>query len=267
MSVPSALPSVEAPAVRELARRLLAHGASPRLARRVLARVESRDRKAEPAHPLDVAAEAIGTAFPRVVLRAPGEVQAVLALLGTPGSGRSSVARKLALRFRGTGRPVACVALEQARSSKPGWLAAWLAEQGVTATVVRHADGFPAASTNGADVVLIDTVGDLRADARAIATWERQDASGASWRRVGVLAADASAARLRAEARALSALGADCAVLTRLDRSSAPAGALEICAEHRLAVAFVCDGPRDESHLHRVEPDLAADLFLSGRIA
>jgi hypothetical protein len=56
-------------------------------------------------------------------------------------------------------------------------------------------------------------------------------------------------------------------VLTRLDLAQAPASGLEIAAEAKLPVAFLCDGARDERHLHRLDPDRASDVFLKGRIA
>lgn len=273
----SVLPLVEAaqsvpgaaaqPAVRELARRLLENGTSPALARRVLARVESRTLRAEFTHPLDIAAAEIGNAFPRVVLNARRNQTTALALLGAPGSGRSAVARKLALRMRGQDRPVAVLALAQPGSTKPEWLATWLEEIGVRARVVTEGVELPARTLRGAQVVLVDGSGDLARDTRVLDTLTAGVGSHLAWRRVGVLAADADSERLRDEAGALREAGADCAVLTRFDLAVAPAAALEITAESGLAIAFVCDGVRDEMHLHRFGPESAADVFLTGRIA
>ena len=97
---------VSAPAVRDLARRLLAQGASPGLTQRVVARVETLGRSEENVHPLDLAARVIGDLFPRVVLRTPNTGPAVVAVFGSRGSGRSTFVRKLALRLCGAGRRV-----------------------------------------------------------------------------------------------------------------------------------------------------------------
>jgi hypothetical protein len=72
---------------------------------------------------------------------------------------------------------------------------------------------------------------------------------------------------LRAEVRALRALGTACSVLTRLDLAPAPAAAFEIAWMASLPVAFVSSGPGEENHLHRCGPERAADVFLKGRVA
>lgn len=256
-----------APAVRELARRLLENGTSPALARRVLARVRTRTLRAEFTHPIDAAAAEIGNAFPRVVLRARDGEATALALVGAPGVGRSAVARKLALRLRGQDRVVAVLPVAQEGSTRPEWLATWLEEIGVRARVVATGAELAARSLRGAQVVVVDGCGDRDRDERVLANLQRGAGAHLAWRRVGVLAADADADLVRDQARALREMGADCAVITRFDLASAPAATLEIAAESGLAVAFVCDGTRDERHLHRVEPELAADVFLTGRIA
>jgi len=255
------------PAVRELARRLLENGTSPGLARRVLARVESRKLRAEVMHPLDIAAAEIGNAFPRVVLRARRDEPIALALIGAPGVGRSAVVRKLALRLRGQERAVAVLALQQAGSTKPEWLANWLEEIGVRARVVTTGTELPARTLRGSQVVIVDGSGDLSRDAQVFGALAGGIGVHLAWRRMGVLAADTDAERMRDEARAVREMGADCAVITRFDMATAPATALEIAVESGLAVAFVCNGTRDEHHLHRLGPELAADVFLTGRIA
>jgi flagellar biosynthesis GTPase FlhF len=255
------------PAVRELARRLLANGSSPELARRVLARVESRSLNPEFTHPLDVAAREIGNAFPRVVLRARRNEATALAFLGARGSGRSAVTRKLALRLRERDRPVAVLALEQPGSTQPEWLATWLVEIGVRAHVVTTASKLQPRALRGSRIVLVDGAGELSRDEKSLDALAGGVGSHLAWRRVGVLAADAKPADLRAQARDLRAAGASCAIVTRFDRAEAPATALEIAGESGLPVAFVCDGARDERHLHRLGPERAADVFLTGKIA
>ncbi|MBL8861957.1 MAG: hypothetical protein JNK02_08080 [Planctomycetes bacterium] len=267
MSHAPALQEAAQPAVRELARRLLANGASPELARRVVERVASRGSSGEPEHPLDAAAAELGAAFPRFELPMPKDAVTGLALLGVRRAGRSALARKLALRFRARDLRPAVIALDQAGATTPQWLASWLQEAGVPAVVAGASASFPFDALGGARVLVLDGSGDLRGDARTVLRFERETRGVVRWRRVGVLGADASIGRLSAEARALRAVGAECAVLTRVDAAVAPAAALEACAAHRLPVAFLCDGPGDDGHLRRLVPDLAADVFLRGRAA
>jgi flagellar biosynthesis protein FlhF len=261
-------PSFHAPAVRDLARRLLAQGASPAFAQRVVARVEALGRSQGDAHPLDLAARVIGDAFPRVVLRTPRATAAVLAVLGARGSGRSAFVRKLALRLRGAGRRVSVVAVKQRESSKPAWLATWMGEIGAFACVVDVDEAIPRRALEASDVVLVDGSGNAKRDVSIVESiaWQ-SDAPRIVETRVGVLASDLSPERLRAEARALRAAGAACSVLTRLDLAAAPAAAFEIASSAELPVAFASDGVDEGDHLHRCTPERAADVFLKGRIA
>ena len=259
---------VPAPAVRDLARRLLAQGASPGFTQRIVARVQALGRSESDVHPLDLAARVIGESFPRVVLRTPNAGFALVAVLGSRGSGRSAFVRKLALRLCGAGRRVSVLAVRQLESSKPEWLATWVTEIGAFACVVDVDQEIPRRALHGADVVIVDGSGDLTRDmavTRAVA--RRDTAQRHIETRIGVLAADAAPERLRADVRALRAIATDCSVLTRLDCAVAPATAFEIAAAANLRVAFVSDGAGEGSHLHRSGPERAADVFLKGRIA
>jgi flagellar biosynthesis GTPase FlhF len=260
--------AVLVPAVRDLARRLLAQGSSPAFARRIVARVEVSSRTGEPEHPLDLAARLIGEAFPRVVLRTPSAGPACLAVLGSRGSGRSAFVRKLALRLCGAGRRVAVLAVRQRDSSSPEWLATWMGEIGAMASVVDESALEVPRACGGADVVLVDGCGEPQRDA---AITERivgsETLRHADWTRVGVLASDAAPERLREDAGALRDVAADCSVLTRLDLATTPAAAFEIASSARLPVAFVCTGKAEANHLHRCEPERVADVFLKGRFA
>jgi flagellar biosynthesis GTPase FlhF len=261
-------PAVSVPAVRDLARRLLAQGASPGLTQRVLARVETLGRSEKDAHPLDLGARVIGGSFPRVTMRAPRSGPAVLSVVGSRGCGRSAFARKLALRLCGAGRRVAVLAVAQRGSSRPEWLATWMNEIGAFACVVDARDEIPRRALEEKDVVLIDGSGELERDAAIAARVVLGDSSRRLVEmRMGVLAADMSPERLRADARALRASAAGCSVLTRLDLAESPAAALEIVCTAGLPLAFVSDGIEEEKHLHRSGPERAADLFLTGRVA
>lgn len=256
------------PAVRDLARRLLAQGASPGFTQRVVAEVETLGRGARDAHPLDLAARVIGASFPRVVLRRPASGSVLVAVLGSHGSGRSTVVRKLALRLCGAGRRVSVLAVRQRASSKPEWLATWLSEIGAFACVVDVDQDIPRRALQGVDVVLVDGSGDSARDLALTAGLARRaEARRLVETRIGVLAADRTPERLRADTRALQAMAASASVLTRLDLAEAPAAAFEIASTAGLPVAFVSTGAGEENHLHRCGPDRAADVFLKGRIA
>ena len=259
---------VPAPAVRDLARRLLAQGASPGLAQRIVARVETLGRSEADVHPLDLAARVIGESFPRFVLRTPKTGPAVVAVLGSRGSGRSAFVRKLALRLCGAGRRVSVLAVRQRESSKPEWLATWLGEIGAFAAVVDSVQEIPRRALHATDVVLIDGCGDMTRDVAITEAVAGRGGLGRSIEtRIGVLAADAAPERLRADVRALRAIASSCSVLTRLDLAQAPAAAFEIASTADLPIAFVSDGAGEGKHLHRCGPERAADVFLKGRIA
>lgn len=254
--------------VRELARRLLANGASPAFARRIVARVEHLSRTRDGAHPLDLAAEAIGSRFPRVVLRSRREGPQTLAVLGARGAGRSALVRKLALRLRGAGRRVSVLLVSQPGSTKPEWLATWLGEIGASARIVETGHDLPARALRSDEVVLVDGCGDILRD-ESVLDVLAQRANGARLDavRIAVLAADGAPERLRADVRSLLGVAPDCAVLSRIDQAQAPAAGLEIAADAKIPVAFLCDGARDERHLHRLDPERASDVFLKGRVS
>ena len=188
--------AVSVPAVRDLARRLLAQGASPGLAQRVVARVETLARSEPSAHPLDLAARVIGDSFPRVVLRAPRGSTAVLSVLGSRQSGRSAFVRKLALRLCGAGRRVSVLAVKQRESSKPEWLATWMGEVGAFACVVDVDREIPQVALEDADVVLVDGSGSLKSDVSITESIAWQNLSPqVDETRIGELAADAAPER------------------------------------------------------------------------
>ncbi len=257
-----------APAVYELARRLLSNGVSPGLARRIVTRVEALSGRGDLRHPLDLAADVIGASFPRVVLRTRRDQPVALALLGARAAGRTSLLRKLVLRMRDAGRKPAVLAVRQPGSSKPEWLAGWLDEMGLNAEVVDAGAALPRRALRGASLVLVDGAGDPGRDEEILAALGRGGLGRPiAATRVAVLAADAAPERVRADVRALRGLAPDCSVLTRIDLCDAPAAAFEICSDAGLPVAFACDGARDERHLHRLDPDRAADLFLKGKLS
>jgi len=260
--------AVRIPAVRDLARRLLAQGASPAFARRIVARVETEGRREGDAHPLDLAARVIGESFKRVELRASSAGPTCLVVLGARRSGRSGFVRKLALRLCGAGRRVAVLAVRQRGSSTPEWMATWMGEIGALARVVDDDAAELPRACREADVVLVDGSGDLPRDAALADRLARSRAlRHADWKRIGVLAGDAAHERLREDARALVDAGARCLVVTRLDLARTPAAAFEIACTTRLPIAFASTGIDEADHLFRCGPERAADVFLKGRIA
>jgi signal recognition particle GTPase len=234
----------------------------------VVARVETLGRSEPHVHPLDLAARVIGEVFPRVVVRMPRTGPALLSVLGSRGSGKSSFVRKMALRLSGAGRRVSVLVMRQRESSKPEWLATWLGEAGAFACVVEPGELVPSRALHESDVVLVDGAGDPSRDAAFVEAVARSaGAQRAVETRIGVLAADSAPDRLRAELRALRAIGTGCCVLSRLDLAAAPAAALELASAATLPIAFVTDGVEEALHLHRCGPERAADVFLKGRIA
>jgi flagellar biosynthesis GTPase FlhF len=146
-------------------------------------------------------------------------------------------------------------------------MATWMGEIGAFARVVSEDSAEVPRECGDADVVLVDGSGDVPRDAALV---ERMLATRALRRahrtRIGVLAGDASAERLREDARALGEAGADCIVVTRLDLARTPAAAFEAACASRLPVAFASTGIDEADRLFRCGPERVADVFLKGRI-
>lgn len=256
------------PTTAEVEERLRMTGCSRAMTERVVEAVAGRVE--EGMHPLDLAGEELCAAFPVATMRAARGRINVLAFLGAPGAGKTTTAAKLALRLTRAGKRVALVTTDTHRVGSVAQAKALGEHIGCTAIALRDPARLARALTSSTpppDVVLIDTSGRLAADSegldRLAAALAVEDLDTRLTRYL-VLPASASDEALE---RAVKAATYDGCVITGLDETARPAPVLEAALHHKLPIAFLCDGPKLDAHLHRAAGALFADLFLRGRIA
>lgn len=255
------------PSTAEVEERLRRAGCSATLTERVVEAVAGRIE--EGVHPLDLAAEELGAAFPVASMRkAPGTVS-VLAFLGQPGAGKTTTAAKLALRLTRAGKRVALVTTDTHRVGAVAQAKALGEHIGCPAISLRDPSRLAealAGSTPTPDVVLMDTSGRIEADSEGLTRLDAALAAGdlaAGLTRYLTLPASASQESLLQASRAATYDGC---IITRLDETSRPAPALEVALHEKLPVAFLCDGSQLEGHLHRASGAVFGDIFLCGRV-
>ncbi len=227
-------------------------------------------RTAEGGHPLDLAGEELAAIFPVANLHAPRGTVSVLAFLGSPGCGKTTTAAKLALRLKQAGKRVALVTTDTHRVGAVEQAKALGRHIGCTAIALgdpaRLAQAL-ATSSPRPDVVLVDTTGRVEEDESELDRLEAAlavEEYPARLTRYAVLPASASEEAL---GRTVEAGRFDGCVITRLDETEHPARVLETALHGGLPIAFLCDGPRIEAHLHRASGAGLADIFLRGRVA
>lgn len=254
--------------LREVAPRMLEHGASPAFVQSVCAAIEA--RRTGGAHILDVAADVIGARFPPAQLaRLPG-VARILAFTGSTGAGKTTSLVKIALRMSNSGRRVELATLDSHRLGAVEQLRAWSRELEVPLTVMREGVKLNPRGPTGprVDVVLLDTTGHPASDCAQIAAL-RQKLEGAPVviDTYLVLSASSSRAAMEASTSALAPLCPAGVVITKLDETREPAGVLEHALSIGCPLAFLSDGPDVGRHFHRAGPDPCADLMLRGRLS
>ncbi|MDA1263447.1 MAG: hypothetical protein O2816_00040 [Planctomycetota bacterium] len=256
------------PSTAEVEERLRMSGTSQRLTERVLEAVAG--RADEGRHPLDLAGDELGAIFSVAQAKMRRGTTTIFALLGAPGAGKTTTAAKLALRLSKAGKRVAIVTTDTHRVGSVEQTKALGKHIGCTTIALRDPAKLAqalASAEPAPDVVLIDTTGrpaedgaalDRLAEALALENVEAQLV------RFLVLPASANNEAL---ARACATATCDGCVVTRLDETERPAPVLEQALSGKLPVAFLCDGPAIDAHLHRATESVFADLLLRGRIA
>ncbi len=263
----AALPRARASAAdsgrSDVERALRRAGASAELVELVLAEVEHSGARGPFA--IDAAAKVLAG----LVARAPsprvrralsgGRAAHAIAFAGPAGAGKTTTLVKLAARLVRARRRVALVSTAGRRKADELEPYARLLQ----VPWVQAEDGRKLArliaQARHVDAVLIDASGPAPAALAGALPAGSFDL---------YLTAPATADRRELEAAlaTLGSPGATALVLTHLDRTRAPAGALEFARAAELPIAFLCDGPEIAGHLHRPTPDRIADLFLRGKI-
>lgn len=268
--LPAARPEARQPGLGDVERALARSGCSPGLSAAVLAELEAESERGLFA--LDRAAQILGAraalAPSPKIARGSGRT-CVLALVGPRESGVTTTVTKLAGHLVRQRRRVALVGL---RGSSPGEGARELEKYALVLQVpfdaVHGAAELVAVleRSRGFDAVLVDGTGSAGRD---VALLREARALDPRMRLEVYLTLPATAYRgeLEAIAADYAAAAPSAIVLTQLDRTRAPAPALELAIAAGLPLAFLCDGPDVARHLHRPTGDKLADLFLRGRLA
>ncbi len=260
---------------RDVARRMLAHGASSEFTRAVLAGV--RQRGARGAYAIDAAAALLARAVS--ILPSPKRPQRhepppLLVFVGPTGVGKTTALVKLGRKLRDAGRTVGFASLD------PLSLGALERVSGLESDVDRGEVPLELVRDSGElrrllgragtlDALLLDTPGLSPRDDERLDELSRELARAAGTARLQtllVLAATASRGALQLSTRAFARFRPDGAVLTKLDETDEPAAAIEAVVRARLPVCFLCDGQDARAHLVRPTPEACADLVLRGHL-
>lgn len=270
---PPALPSAATlapvdPGRADVARRLARHGASSDFQRRVLGVIEQRGARGIAA--VDVAAEAIEAAFRVATSPKLGDKPAVLAFVGPTGVGKTTTLAKLAAHLVRSRRRIALITTDTHRAGGVEHLSAHARLLQAPLFVARGANemGQALERARSADAVLVDTAGHSPRDGELLARMAQvlEQAGQGFAQRYLVLPATASRAALEESRFSFAPLDPAALILTKLDETREPAGALEIAAASGMPLAFLCDGQEIAKHLHRARPEHVSSLFLRGRV-
>ena len=252
---------------RDVARRLLRHGASPAFVRAVLARVLRAEARGT--HAIDAALEVLAQALaimPSPRRPGPAAPRPLLALVGPAGAGKSTTLARLALRLRATGRHARLASLGPSSE-----LAVRRAGLGQVPEPVHDSDQLRrlVARSGPIDALLLDTPGLAPRDLRGLEALERLLAPQAELcdvRPLLVLPAPSSRGALQLTTNAFARLRPQACVVTRLDETDEPATVVEALIRARLPLAFLCDGPDPRRHLLRPTAEDLAQLALCGHL-
>jgi flagellar biosynthesis GTPase FlhF len=250
----------------EVEERLISYGCTPGFAAAAWQEAVSLTER----HPLDAAAEVLGSR-PQIAKlpKLPGKTR-VLAMLGHSGAGKTLSLAKLSTRLVRAERRVHLAGLADGRV---GATAPLEAHGALLDTEVRlfGLGSELNASTLGApgpEAVLLDTTGNIEQDVERLAELERTlDSSGAVLDVQLVLGANEQADSWAALFEAASVLPVGGCIVTKLDETRRPAAVLEAICEESLPVAFLSAGSDLARDLVRATPDTFADLFLRGRVS
>jgi fused signal recognition particle receptor len=162
---------VDAETRERLEEALLAADVGPATTERLIEDADRRLRRGE-ASDLRGALEAAAIGIlgrRRAALEPGGERPWVLLMVGVNGTGKTTLAGKLAAHFAASGKPTLLVAGDTFRAAASEQLEVWAARAGVDVVRAREGsdpaavvhDGLSAASARGAAVALVDTAGRL----------------------------------------------------------------------------------------------------------
>jgi flagellar biosynthesis protein FlhF len=264
------------PGARDVAGRLLAHGASSEFVRAVLAALE-RDG-ARGTFAIDAAAAWLARSVP--VLPSPKRPRTrasvpLFAFVGPAGAGKTTALVKLGRRLQASGRAVLFASLDPLSVpaiERVGSLAGDVDRGEVPLEPVRTAADLARLVRRAGrlDTVLLDTPGVSPRQTERLDELARELAQVTATSRpttLLVLSAATGRGALRLATRAFAPFRPDGAVLTKLDETDEPGAAIEELVRARLPAAFLCDGQDARRHLVRASGEALSDLALRGHLA
>jgi len=192
----------------------------------------------------------------------PLDAGGIIALVGPAGAGKTTTVCKLAARYsaRHSARDIALVATDTRRVGGGGALCQSARRLGIALHEVDADTDLDALVQRVKDypLVLMDTAGLARRD-RALAGQLNWLCGARQVYTLLVLAANTHPADVDEAIQRFQPLNPQGAILTRLDESSRPGGALSVLIERQLPLAWIADGQRLHEDLHHAH---AASLLL-----
>ncbi len=184
----------------------------------------------------------------------PADLTGVIALVGSTGAGKTTTLAKLAARHVAQhGRQsVALIGTDDFRVGAHDQLLHYGRALGVQTFAA--ADAAELASllqhVSDRDLVLIDTPGMTVRDARLPSVIDTLKANAPKVRTTLVLPANLLPGSLEHSVQTYAPLAPKACILTKLDETPSPGGALSIVLRHGLSVGFVTDGQRVPEDIH-----------------
>jgi flagellar biosynthesis GTPase FlhF len=260
---------------RDVARRMLEHGASSEFTRLVLKEVLREGARG--AYAVDAAARFLARAVP--ILPSPKRPRRnaqppLFAFVGPTGVGKTTALVKLGRKLLQAGRKVVFASLDPLSMEsleRAGCLGGDVDRGEIPIALVRDGKDLERLlkRSGAVDAVLLDTPGLSPRDTQQLDELAREiQRCGRSCelQMLLVLSAAASRGALRMTTSAFAPFRAHGCVLTKLDETEEPAAAFEALVRSRLPLAFLCDGQDTRAHLYRPTGESLSDLVLRGHL-